>query len=201
MQTAHAGNGTHRTRIVVVDDHAAVRLGLVRVLGREPGFTLVAALEHERQLREVTARERVDVVVLDYALAKGDGLVLCHGLKQRTRPPAVLIYSAYAGPALLVPAAIAQADAVVNKAEPVSALLDAIRRIARGERLMPRLPPDLVAAAIARLDAGDAALASMLINGATRDDIACALARDEQDVARHARRIIGRLRGAGAGRA
>jgi DNA-binding NarL/FixJ family response regulator len=196
MQTGEAGNGGRRTRIVVVDDHAAVRLGLERVLGREPGFRLVAALEHERQVRDLTAREPADVLVLDYELAKGDGLVLCQRLKQCEQPPAVLIYSAYAGAALQVPAAIAQADALVSKAEPVSVLLDAIRRIARGEHLIPPPSPDLLEAAIGRLDGADAPLASMLIQGATHREIAHALALHEQDVARRARRIVGRLRAA-----
>jgi hypothetical protein len=48
-------------------------------------------------------------------------------------PPAVVVYSAYAGPALTLAARAAQADAVVDKAEPVQALLTAVRRAARGD--------------------------------------------------------------------
>jgi DNA-binding NarL/FixJ family response regulator len=200
MNGAHAGDGGRRTGIVILDDHAAVRMGLERLLGREPGFTVVAALEEGRQLRAVATREDVDVLVLDHAPARGDGLALCQRVKQGPRPPAVLLYSAYAGSGMMVRAAIAQADALVSKAEPVSGLLEAIRRIARGERLVPRPPRELLEATTARLDADDAPLVAMLVNGATVDDIAGTLAVGHQEVVRRARRIVGRLH-AGGGRA
>lgn len=182
-----------RTRIAVLDDHAAVRLGLERVLQREPGFRLVAAVHDERELFETLAREPVDVVVLDYELARGDGLAVSQKLKQRDDPPRILIYSAYAGPGLLVPAAIAQADAVVNKSEPVAELLDAIRRIARGERLLPMPAGELLAAATARIDPQDAPVIPLLMHGATMPDIAEALSIGEHEATSRARRILGRL--------
>jgi DNA-binding NarL/FixJ family response regulator len=184
------------TRVVVLDDHPAVRLGLERVLQREPGLRLIAALEDERDLLDQVDRQPVDVVVLDYELARGDGLALCQRLKQRDLPPRIIIYTAYAGPGLAVPAVIAQADAVISKSDPVPELLDAIRRVARGERLIPLPPGDLLAAATAHVDPKDAALIPLLVHGATVADIAEALAIDEQEVVRRSRRVIGRLHGA-----
>jgi DNA-binding NarL/FixJ family response regulator len=193
MSTATRPSASRRTRIAVLDDHAAVRLGLERVLQREPGFRLIGALDDDAELLATLDREPVDVVVLDYELARGDGLAICQRLKQRDDPPRILIYSAYAGPGLLVPAAIAQADAVVSKSEPVSELLDAIRRVARGERLIPMPAGDLLAAATARVDAEDAPVIPLLLHGATVADIADALTIDEHEVVRRARRVIGRL--------
>jgi DNA-binding NarL/FixJ family response regulator len=193
MNESDAGNSGRRTGIVILDDHAAIRVGLERLLGREPGFRVVAALEDERELRDVTASEAVDVLVLDHVLGRGDGLALCQRVKQGPQPPAVVVYSAYAGSGAMVRAAIAQADALVSKAEPVSSLLEAIRRIAQGERLVPPPPPDLLEATTARLDADDAPLVAMLVNGATVHDIAGALAVEQQEVVRRARRIVGRL--------
>ena len=43
---------------------------------------------------------RLDVVVVDYDLAGDDGLSHCRRIKSRPQPPAVIIYSAYAGSAL-----------------------------------------------------------------------------------------------------
>jgi DNA-binding NarL/FixJ family response regulator len=194
-----SNGGSRRTRIVVLDDHPAVRLGLERVLQREPGFRLVAALEDQRHLIDLVDRQSVDVVLLDFELARGDGLALCQRLKQRDQPPRVLIYSAYAGPGLVVPAAIAQADAVISKSEPVPELLDAIRRVARGERLIALPAGDLLAAATARVDPQDAPVVPLLLHGATVADIADALAIDEQEVVRRTRRVIGRLHRGGRG--
>src|SRR5205807_5326602 len=161
---------------------------------REPGFRVVGALEDERELLETLSREPVDVVVLDYELARGDGLAICQRLKQRDDPPRILIYSASAGQGLLVPAAIAQADAVVGKSEPISELLDSIRLVARGERLIPPPAGELLAAAAARVDTKDAPLIPLLVHGATVADIAAALSIDEREAIRGARRVIGRLR-------
>ena len=74
--------------------------------------------------------------MLDYDLERGDGLSLCLRLKHRAPAPAVVIYSGYAGPGLAFLATLAQADAVVGKAQPVEALLATIRRLAAGERLL-----------------------------------------------------------------
>src|SRR4051812_5758501 len=122
------------TRVVVVDDHEAVRAGLERVLDRAPGLEAVAGLADDRGVLSLVAAEPVDVAVLDYDLERGDGLSLCWRLKQREGAPAVAIYSGYAGPSLDFAATVAQADAVVSKADPVGELLSTIRRLAAGQR-------------------------------------------------------------------
>ena len=140
-------------------------------------------------------RERIDVVVLlTSRLARGDGMSIC-STHQATAPdpPAVLIYSAYAGDWMAVSAAVAQADALVDKAQPVEALLDAIRRLARGERLILEPEAELLAAASSRLHADDVPLLALLVYGARSNEIADALQMGEDEVRRRARRVIGRL--------
>ena len=121
-------------RVVVVDDHKGVRMGLRRVLERSTGFALVAALADDRDLFTVLQHERTDVVVLDYDLERGDGLSLCLRIKARRDSPAVVIYSGYAAPSLVLGATVAQADALVHKADPVDVLLGSLRRLASGRR-------------------------------------------------------------------
>lgn len=186
-------NGDRPIRIVLVDDHAAVRAGLERVLRREPGLTVVAALRDGSELIDVATREAADVVVLDYELGDGDGLALCQRLKQQDSSARVLIYTARAGAGLLVPAAIAQADAVVSKGEPVQALVAAIRTIAAGERLLGPPARDLLDAVTARVDPEDAPVIPMLVQGATAPEIASAFGLSEREVRRRARRVLGRL--------
>ena len=179
--------------VVVVDDHEAVRTGLERVLDRAPGLEPVAGYADDRQLFSLLARESVDVAVLDYDLERGDGLSLCWRLKQRDEPPAVVIYSGYAGPGLAFAATVAQADAVVGKADPVGVLLSAIRRLAAGERLLERPAPELVEAAAARLPVEDLPVMALLADGATSSEIEQALGLDTREVGRRARRVIGLL--------
>jgi DNA-binding NarL/FixJ family response regulator len=179
-----------RIRVVVVDDHDAVRTALEGVLEASPEFEPVSALASDRRLFTLLRREHVDVVVLDHDREQSDGLASCLRVKRRRDPPPVLIYTGYATPAIRIAAAAAQADAVVDKAEPVGALLGAMRRLRAGERLIDPPPPDLLRAAAARLDAADVPVMSMLVEGRHPFDIAEELGCEEDEIARRARRII-----------
>ena len=181
------------TRVVVVDDHEAVRSGLERVLDRAPGLEAVAGFADDRDVLSLVDREPIDVAVLDYDLERGDGLSLCWRLKQRDDAPAVVIYSGYAGPGLVFASTVAQADAVVSKADPVDVLLATIRRLAEGERLLAPPAAELVEAAASRLPAEDLPVMALLADGAETADIAQALRLDSREVARRARRVIGLL--------
>lgn len=185
--------GSEPTAVVIVDDYEAVRAGIERLLQRAPDLRPMAALSDDQQLLSLLDRKRVDVVVLDYRLERGDGLSVCLRLKQRCPRPAVVIYSAYAGPWLAVGAAVAQADALISKAEPIDVLLDAIRCVARGERPLAAPAPDLLQAAASRLDIDDLPLMALLLDGAQTQEIAQALRLDQRTIKHRARRIIGML--------
>ena len=134
------------------------------------------------------------MLVLDYDLARDDGLSHCRRIKSRPQPPAVIIYSAYAGPALTLAARAAQADGVVDKAEPVSTLLTALRRVAADEVAKSPVPRDAFEAAVARLDDDDLPVFAMLLDREPVDSIAGALRIDRAEVSWRAQRIVGRLR-------
>ena len=180
-------------RVVVLDDHEAVRTGLERVLERAPGVDLVAAMADDRQLLELARDQRMDVVILDYDLERGDGLTACLRIKQLLAPPAVAVYSGYAGPSLAVAAAVAQADALISKAQPVEELLAVVGQLSAGERLLPTPARDLREAAGARLLSEDLAVMAMLLDGVRLVDIAEALGIDERAATARARRVIGHL--------
>jgi DNA-binding NarL/FixJ family response regulator len=185
-----SSSGPGAMRVVVVDDHEAVRAGLERVLEASPDFNVVAVLPDERRLFGLLDRERIDAVILDHDLGRTDGLSLCLRIKHRRDPPPVVIYSGYATPVLLLAAGVAQVDAVVHKSAPVGALLDAVRRLMDERRSLPAPAPDLVDAAAARLHPGDVPVMARLLDGMHLVDVADALAVGEDEVALRARRIV-----------
>jgi DNA-binding NarL/FixJ family response regulator len=130
-------------RVVVVDDHPAVRLGLKAALASQPGVACVGVAGDGGQMQSLLYRANPDVVVLDYHLPHVSGLVLCRRIKQEVLAPAVLLYSAYADPALVVPALAAGADGMVHKGAPARELLEAIRAVAAGETRFPPPIPEL----------------------------------------------------------
>jgi DNA-binding NarL/FixJ family response regulator len=181
-------------RVAVLDDHPAVLAGLRRLIDSEPDLTVAAAASTATELARKLDGLRPDVLVVDYDLARDDGLSHCRRIKSRPQPPAVIIYSAYAGPALTLAARAAQADGVVDKAEPVPTLLAAVRSVANGEVVMPPVPRDAFEAAVARLDDDDLPVFAMLLDREPLASIAQALRADEAEISWRTQRIVGRLR-------
>ncbi|MEO8688800.1 MAG: response regulator transcription factor [Solirubrobacteraceae bacterium] len=179
--------------VLVVDDHPALRAGLERLLDQEPGYRLLGAVSSEKELAIALGHRQPDVVILDYALRRGDGLSACFRLKQLPRPPGVIIYSAYVDHVFAVPATIAQADAIVSKNAPVEVLLTAIDAVAAGEAELRSPDPEAMEAASSRLGSEDLPILGMLFARVHVDEIATTLGLDPREVRSRALRIIGEM--------
>lgn len=181
-------------RLLIVDDHPAMRAGLTAVLRAEPGIVPLGTASSEDDLPAMLERTRPDVVLLDYHLPGSDGLKLCRRMKRDPNAPAVLLYSAYADSAMVVPAILAGADGLMNKSAPAPELFDALRAVARGDRVLPPVPRELLEAAAARIEPADMPILAMMIDGTTPSDVAEALRVDRRDIARRIDGMIERLR-------
>lgn len=177
-------------RTLLVDDHPALRTGLTAVLRSEPGIVPLDAVETAREVWPALTRTRPDVVLLDYHLPDADGLVLCRAIKRHVPAPAVILYSAYAGAGLTIPALLAGADGMVSKGAPATELFEAIRRAARGERILPGVAPEQLRAAHDRLPTEDLPLLGMSLDGTSPRDMAEALGVDVPKVLDRLDRMI-----------
>jgi DNA-binding NarL/FixJ family response regulator len=181
-------------RILIVDDHPAMRAGLTAVLRAEPGFVPLDAAASVSDLWPTLNRTRPDVVVLDYHLPGDDGLVLCRRIKRQLPAPAVLLYSAYADGSLTIPARLAGIDGFVGKAAPASELYDAIRRLARGERVLPPISREMLDDAGNRLGPDELPILGMMIDDTPLLEIAATLGIEPIEVAHRIDRMIKRLK-------
>ncbi len=161
----------HR-RLLVVDDHAAVRAGLLGLLRDEPDFDVVAALGAAEDAFSLAEREPIDIAVIDYQLRSRNGLWLSRKLKRLPEPPAVLIYSAYTDGVLTAAAVVAQADGIVSKGGMGAELCDAIRAVGRSQRRMPPVPSWLRDVLRSCLGPEELAIFGMLLAGLEPADIA-----------------------------
>jgi DNA-binding NarL/FixJ family response regulator len=180
--------------VALLDDHPAVLAGLRRLIAAEPDLTVIGAAASPPELARQIGDLHPDVLILDFDPSRGDGLAHCRRIKDRPHAPAVLIYSAYAGPALSLAASVAHADAVIDKADSVQDLLRAIRRVARGETSLPSVSRATYEAAIARIDPQDRPVLAMLLDREPVETIAQTLRTDRDEIAWRAQRIVGRLR-------
>jgi DNA-binding NarL/FixJ family response regulator len=161
-----------RTRLLVVDDHSAVRAGLSEVLADEADFEVVGAVGNADAAMRVAENQALDVAVVDYQLGGRNGLWVSRKLKRLPRPPAVLIYSAYTDGVLAAAAVVAEADGIVSKGGRGAELCAAIRRVAAGGHALPLMPPWLGEAVRHRLDHEEQAIFSMLLAGIGAGEIA-----------------------------
>jgi DNA-binding NarL/FixJ family response regulator len=179
--------------VLIVDDHPAVRTGLVALLRGEPGIVPVAAARGTEDALAAAARSRPDVALLDYDLADGDGLTLCHELKSRLPAPQVLIYSAFAQEGLSVAARVAGADGLLSKGVPPEELFRTIRSVAAGRSVLPSATPEEIASAAGRLDDSDLPIFGMLMVRTPREDIAAVLGLGRRELDARIRRMLLRL--------
>jgi DNA-binding NarL/FixJ family response regulator len=181
-------------RILLVDDHPALRAGLSAVLRAEPGLVPLGTAASEEELWPALHRTKPDVVVLDYHLPPADGLQLCRRIKRSIPAPGVLLYSAYADAQLVIPARLAGADGIVNKGAPANELYDAIRTVARGDRIMPPLSRELLDSAGERLDSEDLPILGMALDGTPEKEIARTLGIAADELTQRLDRMIARLK-------
>jgi DNA-binding NarL/FixJ family response regulator len=181
-------------RVAIFDDHPALRAGLEAVIRGAPGLGVVGTAADPDAFWPMLDRCDPDVLLLDYHLPGEDGLVVCRRLKQRERPPRVLLYSAYAGSSLTVPAALAGADGIIGKGMPARELYDAIRRVHAGERVGPPMGPELIDDAAARLDEQDLPIFGMALQSTSEAEIAQVVGLEQHALRRRLDDIIRRLR-------
>jgi DNA-binding NarL/FixJ family response regulator len=182
-------------RVAVVDDHPALRAGLQTVLDAEPHIVFVGESDGaEERIWPMLNRVRPDVVLLDYHLPKGDGLQLCYRIKKDVPAPRVIIFTAYASPALALPATLARADGVLAKGAGARDLFTAIRLVYAGEELLPPISSTVLEEALAGLFGDDRALVAMLLDGANEPEVAEALRQPVRDVRHSVQRILSALR-------
>jgi DNA-binding NarL/FixJ family response regulator len=182
-------------RVVIVDDHPALRAGLHAVLDAEPGIVFAGESGgDEESLWPAINRSRPDLILLDYHLPRGDGMQLCYRIKHHVPAPRVIVFSAYASPTLALPARLAQADGLLAKDVGARDLFHAIRAVYGGERLIPPISATVLEEAFERLDPEHHALIGMLLDGTSEADVAETLGFERRDVRNAVHRILHALR-------
>jgi two-component system response regulator DevR len=167
---------TATLRVLAVDDHPAVRAGLASLLAAEPDLEHVGGVRNAREAAEACERLEPDVAVVDVQLPDGDGLALCLRLQDLPRPPAVLLYTAFADDRMAVAAVVAGARGLLGKSADPDALAGAVRAVARGDTILPPPSPQALAVSASRLDPQDLPALGMLLHGTPPEDIARTLA-------------------------
>jgi two-component system response regulator DevR len=201
--------GDNRLRLVLVEDHPLVRVGLRALLERADDITVVGeATTIAEALIEVEST-RPDVVVLDVRLPDGSGAEACRAIRAIAPSTRVLILSAFDDE--VITAVLAGASGYVMKSTKLAELLEAVRVVGRGEAfLSPAVTSKLLEYLrthtnsgstrdeggddlLARLSEQELRILPLIAEGKTNREIGLALTLSEHTIKIHVSDLLNKL--------
>jgi DNA-binding NarL/FixJ family response regulator len=194
-----------RQRILLVDDHEVVRLGLKTLIDRHPDFQVVAEAGSAAEAVAKAVAFEPDVVVMDIRLPGETGIDACREITERLPGTKVIMLTSYAEEEMLFAAIRAGAAGYVLKQIGGDELIRAIETVGRGEAL---IAPSLIkrvlaemrraaqreeAAAFADLTIQERQVLALIAEGKTNREIAQALFLGEGTVRNYVSSILSKL--------
>ena len=194
-----------KQRILLVDDHEVVRLGLRSLLERHPQFEIIGEAASAREALEQVANNHPDVVVMDIRLPGTSGIEACEEITNRFPETRVLMLTSYAEDEMLFSAIRAGASGYVLKQIDGEELVRALEAVARGEALLDpavtqrvfqevrRAVKEEEASAFAHLSQQEKHVLLLVSEGKTNREIAKALFLGEGTVRNYVSSILSKL--------
>jgi two-component system response regulator DevR len=194
-----------KQRILLVDDHEVVRLGLKSLLERHPQFDIIGEASSAREALEQVANNHPDVVVMDIRLPGISGIEACEEITSRFPETRVLMLTSYAEDEMLFSAIRAGASGYVLKQIGGEELVRALEAVARGEALLDpavtqrvfqevrRAVKEEEASAFAHLSQQEKHVLLLVSEGKTNREIAKALFLGEGTVRNYVSSILSKL--------
>ncbi len=123
-------------RIILVDDHEVVRLGIKALLARHPQFQVVAEAATAQEAIQKALEHKPDVIVMDIRLPGKSGIEATQEITQKLPATKVIMLTSYAEDDLLFDAIMAGASGYVLKQIDSAELVRALEMVGRGESLL-----------------------------------------------------------------
>jgi PAS domain S-box-containing protein len=125
----------HRVRVLLVEDHTAVRQAIASMFEREPDFDVVGQAGSLAEARDML--QDIDVAVVDLGLPDGYGGDLIEDLSEVNPRAQALVLSAGLDRSATARAIQSGAAGTLDKTVQLDEIVDAVRRLRAGETLMP----------------------------------------------------------------
>jgi len=193
-------NNTQPIRVMIVDDHAMVRKGLIAFLKNEPTLELVGEARDGREAIESCERLQPDVILMDLIMPELGGVAATRTIHQRWPSVQVIALTSFQEKELVQDALQAGAMGYLLKNVSGDELAEAIRQ-AHGGR--PTLAPEAVQALIqppseteamaADLTRREQEVLALLVKGMSNPEIAAHLVLSRSTVKVHVSSILSKL--------
>jgi DNA-binding NarL/FixJ family response regulator len=192
-------------RVVVVDDNALLRAGLVTVLGSDPDLEVVGEAGSGPEGVAVVRSARPDLVLMDVEMPGGDGITATAQVLREPSPPRVLILTMFDLDEYVVEGLRAGASGFLIKTTPPADLLRAVKACAAGDvTLGPTVVDRLVSSytrrpdpkghpGLARLTDRETEVLQAMARGLSNAEIGAELYMAETTVKTHVARVLAKL--------
>lgn len=126
------------TRILIVDDHPAVRDALSTEISRHRDLSVCGEAADVVDALRIVEKEAPDVAVVDILLKSGNGIDLIKRIRERSQHVNILVWSMYEESLYAERALRAGAQGYINKRHATAEIVDAIRTIRNGQLYVSR---------------------------------------------------------------
>lgn len=191
-------------KILLVDDHEVVRIGLAGLLSRNPNFQIVGEAVTAREAVDKAAQLSPDVVIMDIRLMDGDsGIEACREICNRDPNSKVIMLTSYADEEAVFASIMAGAKGYVLKQIGSQALIEVVERVGRGESLLDPAVTATVLERMRRLAQGESEdslltpqekrILALVAEGKTNKEIAQQVYLSEKTVRNYVSSILNKL--------
>ncbi len=183
-----------KIRLLLVDDHIVVRMGLVTAAGSEPDMTVVADVASGPEALAAYRKHRPDVVVLDLRMQGMGGVETLRQLRTEFPDARIVIFSNYASGEEVYQALRSGASGFVVKEMSLERLLEGIRRVYQGEQYIPtEIAARIGERMLTQLSTRESEVLQLVARGLSNKEIGSALAITEGTVKIHLTNILSKL--------
>ncbi|HEY7802440.1 MAG TPA: response regulator transcription factor, partial [Dehalococcoidia bacterium] len=192
-----------KTRLMIVDDHEVVRMGLRAAIEVEPDFAVVAEAANGREAVVQAQAQRPDIVLMDVRMDGMGGIEACREIRASLPETRVLMLTSFAEEETVVAALLAGAAGYVLKNVARARLLEALRSVARGDSLLDsKVTRGVVDKLIGMHDKGgpdddltarEREVLLLIAEGATNKEIAAKLVVSDNTARNHVSHILTKL--------
>ena len=182
-------------RILIVDDHPVVRVGLASMLGTQEGMSVIGCASSGDEALATLRDQVADIVLLDLRMPGMTGIELLQALQKMPSAPRVIVLTSYETDEDVYRAVSAGAQGYLLKDTPQAAMVEAITTVHAGKRYVPSHIAAHLAERVMRSDltAREVEILRMLAKGLTNKDIGRVLTISENTVRNHVVSIIEKL--------
>ena len=186
-----------KIRILLVDDHMVLRMGVMTAASDEPDMEVIADVDNGQQAIEAFRKHRPDLVVLDLRMPGFTGIETITRLREEFGDVRIIVFSNFARGEDVYQALKAGASGFVVKEMAVDRLLDAIRRVHRGEQYVPtEVASRMGERLLVQLSPRELEVLRLVANGFSNKEIAAKLNVVEGTIKIHMTNILSKLRAA-----